>query len=111
MLSTPYSFSHRISFPFQLQVKSVAGAMEGEAIRERNRVRVLHGLLREPELAIPLEEDEDDEEKEPETKKKKKSKKDSMLVMLQIACSKMKNVVSRSICRVYCVGKATPSSS
>ena len=63
--------------------------MEGEAIRERNRVRVLHGLLREPELAIPLEEDDDDEEKEPETKKKKKSKKDSMLVMLQIACSKL----------------------
>ena len=61
-------------------MKSVAGAMEGEAIRERNRVRVFHGLLREPELAIPLEEDDDDEDKEPETKKKKKSKKDSMLV-------------------------------
>ena len=67
-------------YHIQLQVKSVAGAMEGEAIRERNRVRVLHGLLREPELAIPLEEDDDEEDKEPETKKKKKSKKDSMLV-------------------------------
>jgi len=54
--------------------------MQGEEIRDRNRVRVLHGLLKEPELSIPLEDDDEDEDKEPETKKKKKSKKESMLV-------------------------------
>ena len=45
------------------------------AICERNRVCVFHGLLKEPELAIPLEEDEDDEDRSWKRKRRRNPRK------------------------------------
>lgn len=60
------------------QLDATAGAFLGEAARQANKVKVYYGLLKEPELHIPL--DEDDEGGEADDKpKKKKPKKDPLL--------------------------------
>ncbi|KAG1651336.1 Transcription initiation factor TFIID subunit 5 [Nymphon striatum] len=56
------------------QVDATAGAMCGEAIRQANKTKVYYGLLKEPELHIPIDDEEDGVEP-----KKKKAKKDPML--------------------------------
>lgn len=60
------------------QLDATAGAFLGEAARQANKVKVYYGLLKEPELHIPLDEDDDggDGEDKP---KKKKPKKDPLL--------------------------------
>lgn len=60
------------------QLDATAGAFLGEAARQANKVKVYYGLLKEPELHIPLDEDDDggDGDDKP---KKKKPKKDPLL--------------------------------
>jgi len=61
------------------QIDATAGGMSGEARKEANKTKVLFGLLKEPDINIPL--DDSDEEKEGEDKpKKKKPKKDPALM-------------------------------
>ncbi|XP_066267952.1 transcription initiation factor TFIID subunit 5-like [Branchiostoma lanceolatum] len=60
------------------QVQATSGAMMGEARRDANKVKVLYGLPKEPDINVPL--DDDDEGAEGEDKpKKKKQKKDLLL--------------------------------
>lgn len=62
----------------KVQVDSTAGAVLGEAARQANKAKVYYGLLKEPELHIPLEEEEESGEGE-DKPKKKKPKKDPVL--------------------------------
>ncbi|XP_077997297.1 transcription initiation factor TFIID subunit 5-like [Glandiceps talaboti] len=60
------------------QIDATAGALTGAARREANKTKVFYGLLKEPDINLPIE--EDDEVGEGEDKpKKKKVKKDSQL--------------------------------
>ncbi|KFM77750.1 Transcription initiation factor TFIID subunit 5, partial [Stegodyphus mimosarum] len=60
------------------QIDSTAGALVGEAARQANKGKVYYGLLKEPEIQIPV--DEEDEPQEGDDKpKKKKPKKDPLL--------------------------------
>ncbi|XP_074652274.1 transcription initiation factor TFIID subunit 5-like [Tubulanus polymorphus] len=58
------------------QIDAVSGSMTGESLREANKVRVYYGLLKEPDINIPIEEDEEPPEEGSEKPKKKKPKKD-----------------------------------
>uniref|UniRef100_A0A8C2FME2 Transcription initiation factor TFIID subunit 5 n=1 Tax=Cyprinus carpio TaxID=7962 RepID=A0A8C2FME2_CYPCA len=60
------------------QIDSMSGSFAGEARREVNKVKVFHGLLKEPEIEVPLDDEEDEAENEEGKPKKKKTKKDSM---------------------------------
>ncbi|GAB6019682.1 hypothetical protein CHUAL_001238 [Chamberlinius hualienensis] len=63
------------------QIDGTAGAMVGEATRQANKAKVYYGLLKEPDLQIPIEDDEEAPEGEGGTDKpkKKKPKKDPLL--------------------------------
>ncbi|KAK3575934.1 hypothetical protein CHS0354_006251 [Potamilus streckersoni] len=61
------------------QIDSTAGGLLGEATREANKAKVLYGLLKEPDLNIPVEEEEETVEGE-DRPKKKKPKKDPLLM-------------------------------
>lgn len=62
------------------QLDATAGAFLGEAARQANKVKVYYGLLKEPELSIPLDEDDEGGDGEGGDKpKKKKPKKDTLL--------------------------------
>ncbi|RWS28129.1 guanine nucleotide-binding protein-like protein [Leptotrombidium deliense] len=64
------------------QVESSVGGMMGEASRQANKSRVLYGLLKEPEINIPIPDDDADDNadnNESEKPKKKKTKKDPLL--------------------------------
>jgi len=63
------------------QVESTAGAMEGEANRQVNKTKIYYGLLKEPDIQLPVVEEEDDGEvgEGGEKPKKKKPKKDPLL--------------------------------
>ncbi|KAK7084586.1 Transcription initiation factor TFIID subunit 5 [Halocaridina rubra] len=59
------------------QVLASAGAQEGEAAKQFNKIKVFYGLLKEPELPnLAMEEEEGEEEGD--KPKKKKPKKDSL---------------------------------
>ncbi|KAL8563934.1 hypothetical protein ACOMHN_059364 [Nucella lapillus] len=64
------------------QIKATTGALLGEAEKEANKMRVYYGLLKEPELNIPLDDDDDgDGDGDGSGKpKKKKAKKDPLLM-------------------------------
>ncbi|XP_046457923.1 transcription initiation factor TFIID subunit 5-like [Daphnia pulex] len=63
------------------QVESTAGAMEGEANRQVNKTKIYYGLLKEPDIQLPVVEEEEDGEpgEGGEKPKKKKPKKDPLL--------------------------------
>lgn len=62
------------------QIDATAGAMVGEATRQANKGKVYYGLLKEPDLQIPIEEEEEGGDGEGTDKpKKKKPKKDPLL--------------------------------
>ncbi|CAI9728746.1 transcription initiation factor TFIID subunit 5-like [Octopus vulgaris] len=58
------------------QIDAVAGGFLGEAKREANKSRMYYGLLKEPELNIPVE--DEDETGDDDKPKKKKPKKDPL---------------------------------
>ncbi|XP_071791479.1 transcription initiation factor TFIID subunit 5-like [Asterias amurensis] len=58
------------------QIEATAGGMVGEARRDANKGRVYYGLLKEPEIALPIEEDDEGGE-EGDKPKRKRPKKDS----------------------------------
>ncbi|XP_055946125.1 transcription initiation factor TFIID subunit 5-like [Argiope bruennichi] len=60
------------------QIDNTAGALIGEAARQANKAKVYYGLLKEPEIQIPLDDDEEGQDGE-EKPKKKKQKKDPLL--------------------------------
>lgn len=60
------------------QIDNTAGALIGEAARQANKAKVYYGLLKEPEIQIPLDEDEETQEGD-DKPKKKKPKKDPLL--------------------------------
>ncbi|XP_041374129.1 transcription initiation factor TFIID subunit 5-like [Gigantopelta aegis] len=62
------------------QIQATSGSQLGESIRDANRSKVYYGLLKEPDLNIPLEEDEEAAEGETDKPKKKKAKKDPLLM-------------------------------
>ncbi|XP_076448428.1 transcription initiation factor TFIID subunit 5-like [Babylonia areolata] len=66
----------------QEQIHATSGALLGEAEKEANKVRVYYGLLKEPDLNIPLEDEEEGEGDGDGTgkPKKKKAKKDPLLL-------------------------------
>ncbi|XP_060063329.1 transcription initiation factor TFIID subunit 5-like [Ylistrum balloti] len=61
------------------QIQLSSGAVLGESEREANRVKVYYGLLKEPDINIPLEEEEEAGEGD-DKPKKKKQKKDPLLM-------------------------------
>lgn len=66
------------------QIQSSSGAVLGESEREANRAKVYYGLLKEPDINIPMEEEEEVREEEDKPKmlakaQKKKQKKDPLL--------------------------------
>lgn len=62
------------------QIDATSGAMVGEATRQANKCKVYYGLLKEPDLQIPIEEEEEGGDGEGTDKpKKKKPKKDPLL--------------------------------
>ncbi|KAL5005773.1 hypothetical protein ScPMuIL_016931 [Solemya velum] len=61
------------------QIISTSGGLLGEAERDANKVKVYYGLLKEPDLNIPMEEEEEGGDGE-EKPKKKKQKKDPLLM-------------------------------
>ncbi|XP_042903545.1 transcription initiation factor TFIID subunit 5 [Parasteatoda tepidariorum] len=60
------------------QIDSTAGALAGEAARQANKSKVFYGLLKEPDIQIPLD-DEDEGQDGDDKPKKKKPKKDPLL--------------------------------
>ncbi|XP_052079379.1 transcription initiation factor TFIID subunit 5-like isoform X2 [Mytilus californianus] len=61
------------------QITATGGGLLGEAERDANKAKVFYGLLKEPDINIPV--DDDDEAPEGEDKpKKKKAKKDPLLM-------------------------------
>jgi len=65
----------------KLQVERTGGAMMGSSAKDANKVKVLHGLLKEPEINIQLEDDDEDVTGPDDNKssKKRKSKKDTQM--------------------------------
>ncbi|KAA0721969.1 TFIID subunit 5 Transcription initiation factor [Triplophysa tibetana] len=60
------------------QIDSMSGSLAGEAKREVNKVKVYYGLLKEPEIEVPLDDEDEEAENEEGKPKKKKAKKDSL---------------------------------
>ncbi|XP_023696756.1 transcription initiation factor TFIID subunit 5 isoform X2 [Paramormyrops kingsleyae] len=60
------------------QIDSMSGSLAGEAKREANKAKVFYGLLKEPEIEVPLDDEDEEAENEEGKPKKKKPKKDSM---------------------------------
>ncbi|KAK7113833.1 transcription initiation factor TFIID subunit 5-like [Littorina saxatilis] len=66
----------------QDQIQATSGALLGDAEKEANKAKVFYGLLKEPDLNVPLE-DEDEGEGDGDgtgKPKKKKAKKDPLLM-------------------------------
>ncbi len=61
------------------QIQAMGSGLLGEVDKDANKAKVFYGLLKEPELNIPLE-DEDKGQDGEEKPKKKKSKKDPLLM-------------------------------
>ncbi|MGH0132942.1 UNVERIFIED_CONTAM: hypothetical protein FKN15_051160 [Acipenser sinensis] len=59
------------------QIDSMSGSLAGEAKREANKAKVFYGLLKEPEIEVPLDDEDEEAENEEGKPKKKKPKKDS----------------------------------
>lgn len=67
----------------QEQIHATGGGMLGEADKEANKVKVYYGLLKEPDLNIPLDEEEEGGDGDGDAankSKKKKAKKDPLLM-------------------------------
>ncbi|XP_026861426.2 transcription initiation factor TFIID subunit 5 [Electrophorus electricus] len=60
------------------QIDSMSGSLAGEARRDANKTKVFYGLLKEPEIEVPLDDEDEEAENEEGKPKKKKPKKDSM---------------------------------
>ncbi|TRY56201.1 hypothetical protein DNTS_002548 [Danionella cerebrum] len=60
------------------QIDSMSGSLAGEGKREVNKVKVFHGLLKEPEIEVPLDDEDEEAENEEGKPKKKKAKKDNI---------------------------------
>uniref|UniRef100_A0A8C6KCP0 TAF5 RNA polymerase II, TATA box binding protein (TBP)-associated factor n=1 Tax=Nothobranchius furzeri TaxID=105023 RepID=A0A8C6KCP0_NOTFU len=60
------------------QIDAMSGSLAGEARREANKAKVFYGLLKEPEIELPLDDEDEEAENEEGKPKKKKPKKDSM---------------------------------
>uniref|UniRef100_A0A667XD94 Transcription initiation factor TFIID subunit 5 n=1 Tax=Myripristis murdjan TaxID=586833 RepID=A0A667XD94_9TELE len=60
------------------QIDAMSGSLAGEAKREANKAKVFYGLLKEPEIEVPLDDEDEEAENEEGKPKKKKPKKDSM---------------------------------
>ncbi|XP_011477828.1 transcription initiation factor TFIID subunit 5 isoform X1 [Oryzias latipes] len=60
------------------QIDAMSGSLAGEAKREANKAKVYYGLLKEPEIEVPLDDEDEEAENEEGKPKKKKPKKDSM---------------------------------
>uniref|UniRef100_H3D3G2 Transcription initiation factor TFIID subunit 5 n=1 Tax=Tetraodon nigroviridis TaxID=99883 RepID=H3D3G2_TETNG len=60
------------------QIDAMSGSLAGEAKREANKTKVYYGLLKEPEIELPLDDEDEEAENEEGKPKKKKPKKDSM---------------------------------
>ncbi|XP_054839572.1 transcription initiation factor TFIID subunit 5 [Eublepharis macularius] len=60
------------------QIDAMVGSLAGEAKREANKAKVFFGLLKEPEIELPLDDEDEEGENEEGKPKKKKPKKDSM---------------------------------
>lgn len=60
------------------QIDSMSGSLAGEAKRDANKSKVYFGLLKEPEIELPLDDEDEEAENEEGKPKKKKPKKDSM---------------------------------
>ncbi|XP_007910610.2 transcription initiation factor TFIID subunit 5 [Callorhinchus milii] len=60
------------------QLEVTAGGMAGEAKREANKSKVFFGLLKEPEIEVPLDDEDEDVENEEGKPKKKKAKKENV---------------------------------
>lgn len=65
----------------KLQIEKTGGAMMGECAKNASKVKVLYGLLKEPEINVQLEDDDEDVTGTDESKasKKRKSKKDMQM--------------------------------
>ncbi|XP_070801565.1 transcription initiation factor TFIID subunit 5 [Pituophis catenifer annectens] len=60
------------------QIDAMVGSLAGEAKREANKAKVFFGLLKEPEIELPLDDEDEEGENEEGKPKKKKPKKDSL---------------------------------
>uniref|UniRef100_A0A8C5HEE9 Transcription initiation factor TFIID subunit 5 n=2 Tax=Gouania willdenowi TaxID=441366 RepID=A0A8C5HEE9_GOUWI len=60
------------------QIDAMSGSLAGEAKREANKAKVYYGLLKEPEIELPLDDEDEEAENEEGKPKKKKPKKDNM---------------------------------
>uniref|UniRef100_A0A673CD82 TFIID subunit TAF5 NTD2 domain-containing protein n=1 Tax=Sphaeramia orbicularis TaxID=375764 RepID=A0A673CD82_9TELE len=60
------------------QIDAMSGSLAGEAKRDANKSKVYYGLLKEPEIELPLDDEDEEAENEEGKPKKKKPKKDSM---------------------------------
>ncbi|KAK9400902.1 transcription initiation factor TFIID subunit 5 [Crotalus adamanteus] len=60
------------------QIDAMVGSLAGEAKREANKAKVFFGLLKEPEIELPLDDEDEEGENEEGKPKKKKPKKDNM---------------------------------
>ncbi|KAH3747761.1 hypothetical protein DPMN_182191, partial [Dreissena polymorpha] len=63
----------------KLQIDLASGGVLGEAAREANKSKVLYGLLKEPDINIPMEEEEEGGGEGEDKPKKKKQKRDPLL--------------------------------
>ncbi|XP_067931982.1 transcription initiation factor TFIID subunit 5-like [Watersipora subatra] len=59
----------------QQQTQAVTGSLLGESKKDANKGKVLYGLLKEPEINIPI--DDDDETEDGDKPKKKKNRRDT----------------------------------
>ncbi|XP_038146657.1 transcription initiation factor TFIID subunit 5 isoform X1 [Cyprinodon tularosa] len=59
------------------QIDAMSGSLAGEAKREANKAKVYYGLLKEPEIELPLDDEDEEADNEEGKPKKKKPKKDS----------------------------------
>ncbi|XP_006880027.1 PREDICTED: transcription initiation factor TFIID subunit 5 isoform X2 [Elephantulus edwardii] len=60
------------------QIDAMVGSLAGEAKREANKSKVFFGLLKEPEIEVPLDDEDEEGENEEGKPKKKKPKRDSI---------------------------------
>ncbi|XP_059902555.1 transcription initiation factor TFIID subunit 5 [Gadus macrocephalus] len=60
------------------QIDAMSGSLAGEAKRDSNKAKVFYGLLKEPEIEVPLDDEDEEVENEEGKPKKKKPKKDSL---------------------------------
>ncbi|KAJ7325158.1 hypothetical protein JRQ81_018178 [Phrynocephalus forsythii] len=60
------------------QIDAMVGSLAGEAKREANKAKVFFGLLKEPEIELPLDDEDEEGENEEGKPKKKKPRKDSV---------------------------------